>query len=126
MTNTEAIVYGMLMNASNLEKLVGGGLPEIVIDDLWFKCVACANVQHSDGMVLLGVSLDPTGSLEQTVPVQSVRSFFHATDDDIGGLHPKVAACGSVVLRCVECASKLWNFELDIPAGETPEGMRHQ
>lgn len=122
MNDLTLLVYGLLMKASNLERLVQSGLTDLVIDNLWFTCSECKGVQHSDAMVLLGVNIAPNGTLKSDVAVQSVREFFILEGEGIRGLSPELMAnpsTGAIALRCVECASALWSFNLKIPEGDT-------
>ena len=120
MVDLTAQVYAMLMRMSNIEKLALSGLPDIVIDDLWFRCVECSNQFHSDEMALVGVM---SGT---AVAAQSVGSFFSLGDGDISGLQDDLQGLDGIALRCVSCSNKLWGLKLEVVQGETPEGWRLQ
>jgi hypothetical protein len=129
MNDMTLMVYGLLMKSSNLTKLVRSGIQDLTITDLWFTCPECKGVQHSDAMVLLGVGVGANGALQQDVAVQSVREFFRLEGEDIRGLSPELIndkSTGAVALRCVECASAMWDFNLDIPNEDAEEGVTVQ
>ena len=129
MNDMTVMVYGLLMKSSNLKKLVHSGLTDLTLDDLWFTCPECKGVQHSDVMLLLGVSVAANGTLQADVAVQSVREFFILEGEDIRGLSPELLAepsTGAVALRCMECASAMWDFDLQIPEGNNEEGITLQ
>ena len=128
MVDMTAIVYAMVMRLSNVEKLTVSGLSDIVIDDLWFKCAECRKQFHSDELALVGVLFTGEQYLDagSTCVVQRLGSFFSLTDEGIGGLHDDLKPCDGVALRCLSCIKAVWNIELEVVQGETPEGWRHQ
>ncbi len=117
------MILGQLMQLSNSEKMRQSGFIDLAIDDLWFKCPGCDQEKHSEEMFLIRVETDLQLKVAHEALLQPLPTFFMKGDEGealgIQGIRsqlllpPRADYNFTIIVRCIECARRNWEFEYE-------------